>query len=144
MPDPLSDDAVVVRGGQSRSADGLVQKLEDNLEDHGMAALSIYAVEENGRTYSEAVLAASVCGDVPHGQIQVSRMGTLRAAGFGRSRTPATDSRTATTTSASGTKFGPTTLNASSGAFMGRYRTQPAARGGRSDACSRGLQLARR
>lgn len=47
-----------------------------------MPALSVYIVEPGNGTFDETVMAASVCGDVPHGQIQVTRLGDLRAAGF--------------------------------------------------------------
>lgn len=82
MSERLSDDAVVVRGGQSRSVGDHVQRLEDNLEDHGLAALSVYAVEPEGGVFGDDVRTASLCGDVPHRQIQTSTMGRLRAAGF--------------------------------------------------------------
>lgn len=81
-PEYLGDDAVVVRGGQSRDVDAHVQKINDAAEDWGIPALSVYIVERGSSTFDAALMEACICGDIPHGKVQVARLGDLRAAGF--------------------------------------------------------------
>lgn len=82
MPRGLSDDALVVRGGQSRNPMDVLDKLLGALEDHDLAALSVYALEPSKAGSDELLAAVCSAGDVPHKQVQVSRVGILRAAGF--------------------------------------------------------------
>lgn len=74
--------AVVVRGGASRSPERLLEKIEMAVDITGSAVLSVFVAEVGGEGWWAAVTEACARADVPHGQVQVSSVGLLEAAGF--------------------------------------------------------------
>ena len=75
---PLPDDMIVVRGGQDRDPDSVLQKVNDAVRDGDEPVLSVYCgVAGPDETEEEVIERVCREGDIPHGTVQVSTVGAL-------------------------------------------------------------------
>jgi hypothetical protein len=80
VPDDLPEDALVVRGGTTRDPADVLEKVQDAIGDGDGPVLSVYVdVQRPGESVEDCVRRICTEADIPHGKIQVSRMGRLGA-----------------------------------------------------------------
>ncbi len=79
----LGPGTLVVRGGISRDADDLVEKLEDAIEDGYGPVLSVNCGEpEPGESFTETLHRICSTGGLPHGSVQVAPYERLEELGI--------------------------------------------------------------
>jgi hypothetical protein len=80
----LRDDAFVIRGGLFARAEDLLIAVADSYDDGDGAVASVHVGwPYSGESFEDAVERIAQQGDIPNGQIRLSTVGRLRAAGFG-------------------------------------------------------------
>lgn len=78
---PLSDEALVVRGGSTRDAEDIQDKVLAAVEDGDGPLLSVWCTDiAPGETRDQALSRLCTEADFPHKKVQVGTLGSVRAA----------------------------------------------------------------